>query len=83
MAAKGTAANAEMIEIQMKAAAAHLVEALKAVRTAREAVVEGEREVEFKLPEFSNLEGLLSIAFSTANRTANTWSDNAIAREKR
>jgi hypothetical protein len=67
----------------MKAAAAHLAEALEAVRTAQEAVAAGEREAAEKLPEFANLKGLLSIAHATATRTANTWSDNTIAREKR
>jgi hypothetical protein len=79
--ATGTAQNAKLIEIQMQAAAAYIGEALKAVRIASEAVVEGEGEAEFKLPEFSNLEGLLSIAFSTTNRTANNWSDYRVSRE--
>lgn len=81
--AKGTAKNAKNIEIQMQAAAAHLAEALKAVRAASEAVKTGENEVDMKMPEFFNLAGLLSIAHGTANRTAATWGEYAIARENR
>lgn len=81
--AKATAENAKIIEVQMQAAAAYLAKATEAVRTAREAVAEGENEVEFKLPEFSNLEGLLSIAFATRKRTANNWSDYRFSRESR
>jgi hypothetical protein len=81
--AKGTAENAQFIAEQMGVARAALMEALKAVRAAEEAVKKGENEVEFKLPEFSNLGGLLSIAHSTAAKTRNTWCDNLSARLKR
>lgn len=81
--AKGTAENAKIIEEQMTIARNAIAEALKAVRTAREAVQSGEREADIKVQEFANLGGLLSIAFATANRTSNDWSDYADAREKR
>lgn len=78
----GTAWNAKMVEIQMKAAAAYLGEALKAIRIAQEAIENGENDADEKLPEFTNLKGLLSIAHATANRTANNWADYRMAREK-
>lgn len=81
--ATGTAQNAKMVEIQMKAAAAYLAEALEAVRAAKEAIAAGENEADEKLPEFDNLKGLLSIAHATATRTANNWTDYRMAREKR
>lgn len=80
---KGTAQNAKIVEVQMKAAAAYLAEALKAVRIAQDAVAAGENEADEKLPEFANLKGLLSIAHATTTRTANNWADYRMAREER
>lgn len=78
---KGTADNARFVEEQMSEAAQHLSEALENVRKAMEAVKDGEREVPFKLPEFENLKGFLSIGFGTANRMATDWDGFATARE--
>lgn len=71
---KGTAQNAKMIEIQMKAAAAYLEEAVKAIRIAQNAVDTGEDDV-------AVLERHLRFAVNSANSIAERWTGRRMDRE--
>lgn len=72
---KGTAQNAKMIEIQMKAAAAYLEEAVKAIRIAENAIDTGEDGV-------AVLERHLRFAVNSANSIAERWTGIRMDREK-
>lgn len=78
---RGTARNAKMIEIQMKAAAAYLDEALKAVRIASEAVESGEDDVNEKMNDFLTMQRMLSMGLKDANRMADRWTEYRMDRE--
>ena len=72
---KGTAQNAKMIEIQMKAAAAYLEEAVNAIRIAQSAVDTGKDGI-------AVLERHLGFAVNSANSIAERWTGIRMDREK-
>lgn len=78
---KGTAQNAKMIEIQMKAAAAYLEEATKAVRIAQDALQDGENDISPEMTNMLTLQRLLSSAIHDANWIAERWTGIRMDRE--
>jgi hypothetical protein len=79
---KGTAQNAKMIEIQMKAVAAYLEEAKKAVRIAMDTIGTGEADdVSQKMDEVLVMQRMLSLGLYDANRIAGRWTETRMARE--
>jgi hypothetical protein len=79
--AKGTARNAYLIEVQMKAAVAYMEEAKKAVRIAQDTVISG-GEDDMEMGELITMQRMLSMGLKDANRIVERWTDYRIAREK-
>lgn len=77
----GTAQNAKMIEIQMKAAASYLEEAHKAVRIALDALDDGESDIPGEMTNFLTLQRLLSSATHDAKWIAERWTGYRMDRE--
>lgn len=78
---KGTARNAYLIEVQMKAAVAYMEEANKAVRIAMDTFQNGENDIAGEMTNFLTLQRLLSSATHDANWIAERWTEYRIARE--
>ena len=79
---KGTARNAKMIEVQMKAAGAYLEEATKAVRIAQDAFQNGEDDIAGEMTNLLTLQRLLSNATHDAKWIAERWTDYRMTREQ-
>jgi hypothetical protein len=80
--ALSTTANAQFIETKTDEATKHIHAAIMALREAAEAIKSGENEPEFKLPNFADLEGLLSIGIKQARLSGVEWSGYANARAR-
>ena len=79
---KGTAQNAKMIEIQMKAAASYLGEAQKAVRVALYTLDAVENDMPGEMTNFLTLQRLISAATHDAKWMAERWTEHRMDREK-
>lgn len=79
---EGTAQNAKMIEIQMKAAASYLEEAKKAVRLAQDAFQSGESDVTGEMTNILTLQRIISSASHDASWIAERWTGIRMDREK-
>lgn len=77
---KGTARNAYLIEVQMKAAVAYMEEAQKAVRIAQDTVTSG-GEDDSEMGELLVMQRMLSMGLKDANRIVERWTETRTARE--
>lgn len=80
---KGTAQTAYLVEVQMKAAAAYLEEAKKAVRIAMDTIHNSE-EGDYlgqKIDEVIVLQRMLSMGLYDANRIVEHWTETRTTRE--